>query len=157
MLRNNTIPTTLHDKLLTFRDRGKVFEFKENLLKMITIKNYNVDLPCLVDEKTLYDFAEDMHSDVKSIGNKSTRDRTLGKLLKSPANMASGLSTIFLPANADELCERLKLLLEERQAGNNCDLINEKMIAIIDKLLKYKCVSQKQHKQTLIKCSLLHE
>ena len=35
----NTIPITLHDTFLTFRDTGKVFELKGDLLKMITNKN----------------------------------------------------------------------------------------------------------------------
>ena len=37
-----------------------------------------------------------MNFDVKSLGGKSTQDSTLTKLLKSPAIMASGVSTIFL-------------------------------------------------------------
>ena len=40
----NKIPITLYDILLTFRDTGKEFELKGGLLKMITNKNYNVDL-----------------------------------------------------------------------------------------------------------------
>ena len=41
---HNSIPITLHKNLLTFRDTGKVFELKGDLLEMITNKNYNVDL-----------------------------------------------------------------------------------------------------------------
>ena len=33
---NNLIPIILHNNLLTFRDSGKVFELKEEFLKMIT-------------------------------------------------------------------------------------------------------------------------
>ena len=36
---HNSIPTTLHKNLLTFRDTGKVFELKGDLLEMITNKN----------------------------------------------------------------------------------------------------------------------
>ena len=39
LLIKNTIPNTLHDNLLTFRDSSKVFELKGELLKMITNKN----------------------------------------------------------------------------------------------------------------------
>ena len=113
LLIKNTILITLHDNLLTFRDTGKVFELKD-LLQMITNKNYNVDLASLADKKLMYDFAKEMHFDVRVIGNKSTPDRTLIKLLKSPAIMVSGISTVFLPSNADELCERLKLFFQER-------------------------------------------
>ena len=70
-----------------------------DLLKMITNKNYNVDLASLADKKLMYDFAKEINLDLKSQGNKSTRDRTLIKLLKSPGLMvsASGVSkTIIL-------------------------------------------------------------
>ena len=71
---------------------------------------------------------------------------------------ASGVSkTIFLSSDPDELCDRLKLLLQEKYAGNNSDIINDEIIAIIDKLLEYKCITKKQHKQILIKCNLLHK
>ena len=152
----NIIPITLYNNILTFRDTGKEFELKGNLLKMITNKNYNVDHASLSDKKLMYDFAKEMHFDTKALSNKSTRDRTLIKLLKSPAIMASSVSkTIFLSSDPNELCDRLKLLLQEKLAGNNSNIINDEIVVIIDKLLEYKCISKKQHKQILIKCNLL--
>ena len=69
---------------------------------------------------------------------------------------ASGVpKTIFSSSDPNEFCDRLKLLLQEKQAGNNSDIINEKIIAIVDKLLEYKCISKKQHKQILLKCNLI--
>ena len=71
---------------------------------------------------------------------------------------ASGVSkTRFLSTDPDELCDRLNLLLQEKQAGSNSDIINAEIVAIVDKLSEYKCISKKQHKQILIKCNLLHE
>ena len=90
-------------------------------------------------------------------GRKSDRDKSPKKLLKSPVIMASGVSTIFIPSDPNELCDRWKLLLQEKQAGNNSDIINDEIVAIVDKLLKNKCTSKKQHKELLIKCNLLHE
>ena len=81
---NKTIPITLNNNLLTFRDTGKEFELKGDLLKMITSKNYNVDLAKLQDKKLMYKFAKEMIFDLKAQDNKSTRDRSLIKLLKSP-------------------------------------------------------------------------
>ena len=110
---NNSIPITLYNNMLTFRDTGKEFELKGDLLKMITNKNYNVNLASLADKELMYDFAKEMHFDLKAQGNKSTRYRTLIKLLKSPGSMvsASGVSkTIFLSSDPNELCDRLKLL-----------------------------------------------
>ena len=66
---------TLHGNILTFRDTIEEFELKGDLLKMITIKNYNVDLARLSDKKLKYDFAKEMTFDVKGSGRKSTRDR----------------------------------------------------------------------------------
>ena len=132
------------------------FELTGDLSKMITNKNYNVDLASLSDKKLLYDFAKEMNFDLKAQGNKSTRDSTLVKLLKSPAIMASGVSnTIFLSSDADELCDRLKLLLQERHGGNNFDINNDEIVAIVDKSLEKRCISKKQHTQILIKCNLL--
>ena len=109
-------------------------------------------------KKLMYDFAKEMNFDLKAQGNKSTRDKTFIKLLKSPAIMASGISkTRFLSADPDELCDRLNLLLQEKHGGNNSDIINGGIVAIGDKLLEYKCLSKKQHKQILIECNLLQE
>ena len=157
---NKTIPITLYGNMLTFRDTNKQFELSGDLLEMITNNKYNVDLASLADKKLLYDFAKEMHFDQNAVGNKSTRDRKLIKLLKSPGLIvsASGVSkTIFLSSDPNELCDRLKLLLQEKHAGNNSDLINHEIVAIVDKLIEYKCITKKQHKQILIKCNLLQK
>ena len=157
---NNTIPITLYGNMLTFRDTNKQFELKGDLLEMITNVKFNVDLASLSDKKLMYDFAKEMHFDPRASGNKSTRDRKLIKLLNSPGLIvsASGVSkTIFLSSDPDELCDRLKLLLQERHAGNNSDIINHEIVAIVDKLLEYKCITKKQHRQILIKCNLLQK
>ena len=65
LLIHNSISITLHENLLTFRDTGKLFQLKGDFLKMITNKNYNVDLAKLADRKLMYDFAKEMYFDVK--------------------------------------------------------------------------------------------
>ena len=142
---NKTIPITLYGNMLTFRDTNKQLELKGDLLEMITNGKFNVDLASLSDRKLMYDFAKEMHFDSKASGNKSTRDRKLIKLLNSPGLIvsASGVSkTIFLSSDPDELCDRLKLLLQGKHAGNNFDIINEEIVVIIDKLLEYKCITK---------------
>ena len=151
---NKTKPITLYDNLLTFRDTGKQLELKGDLLKMITNKNYNVDLASLSDKKLMYDFAREFNFDSKAQGKKSTRDRSLIKLPKVPAVITSGVTTIFLSENLEELCSRIKLLLQERQAGNKSNIFNIEIIAIVDNLLEFKCMSKKEHKQILIECNL---
>ena len=160
LLMKNKIPITLYGNMLTFRDTNKQFELTGDLLEMITNKDYNVDHASLANKKLMYDFAKEMHFDMNAVGKKPTRDKTLIKLLKSPGLIvsASGISkTIFLSSDPNELCDRLKLLLQEKHAGNNSNIINEEIVAIVDKLLEYKCISKKQHKQILIKCNLLQK
>ena len=92
--KSKSIQFMLLDNLLSFRDTGKIFELKGDLLKMITNKNYNVDHAKLSVKKLLYDFAKERNFDVKGLGRKSTRDRTQIFLLKSPGllDSASGNS-----------------------------------------------------------------
>ena len=64
---------------------------------------------------------------------------------------ASGISNIIiLSSDPNELCDRSKILLQQKQAGNNSELINDEIIAIADKLLEYKWISKKHYKQILI-------
>ena len=160
LLMKNKILITLYGNMLTFRDTNKQCELTGDLLEMVTNKDYNVDHASLADKKLMFDSAKEMHFDRKAAGKKPTRDKALIKLLKSPALIvsASGVSkTIFLSSDPNELCDRIKLLLREKHAGNNSDLINDEIVPIVDKLLEYKCISKKQHKQILIKCNLLHK
>ena len=70
--------------------------------------------------------------------------------------MASGISkAIFLSSDPIELCDKLKLLLQEKQGNINSDIINREIFAIFDELLEYNFISKKQHKQILIKCNLI--
>ena len=98
-----------------------------------------------------------MKFDIRQKGRKSDRDNFFKRLLESPAIMASGISTIFLSSDPDELCDRLKLLLQETQAANSSDIINNEIVAIVDKISKHKCISMKQHKKFLNNCNLILE
>ena len=155
-LINDGIPVTLVSNMLIFRDTNNSFKLDGDLLETITNYDFNVGHSNQQDRKLIYEFAKEMKFDIKQKGRKSNRDKSMIRLLKSPAIMASGVSkTIFLSSDADELCNRLKLLLQEKHAGNNSDIINDEIVAIVDKLLEYKCITKKQHKQILIKCNLL--
>ena len=109
----------------------------------------------LATQKLISEFGKEMKFDVKQKGQKSGRDKSLIKLIKSPAIMASGFSTTFLPSDSDELWERRKLSLQENKAGNTSNIINDEIVARVDKLLEYKRISKKQPNQLLIKCTLL--
>ena len=49
---------------------------------------------------------------------------------------------------------RLILLLQEKQAGNNSNKINEEIVAIVDKFLEYKYITPTQHKKIHKKLNL---
>ena len=153
---HGTIPVTIFSNMITFRDSNKSFRLEGDLLKLITNYKFNADHSSPQDKKLIYEFAKEMNYDTKSTGRPSTRHTSIIKILESPAIMASGISkTIILSFDPNELCDRLKLLLQEKHAGNNSDIINDEIVAIVDKLLEYKSLSKKQHKQILIKCNLL--
>ena len=46
--------------------------------------------------------------------------------------------------------------MQQKKAGNDSYITNKEIIAIVDKLLEYQCISTKQHKQILYNCILLH-
>ena len=150
------IPVTLFSDMITLRDSNKSFKLEGDLLKLIANHKFNAGHSSLQDKKLIYEFAKEMNYDIKSLGRPSIRHDSVVKILNSPAIMASGVSNIIiLSSDPNELCDRLRILLQEKHAGNNSDLINDEIIAIVDKLLEYKCISKKQHKQILIKCNLL--
>ena len=153
---NEAIPVTLVSNMLIFRDSNKSFKLEGDLLETMTNYDFNVDHSNQQDRKLIYEFVKEMNFNIRQKGNKSDRDKSIIRLLRSPRIMASGVSkTTFLSSDPDELCNRLKLLLQEKQAGINSDIINQEIVAIVDKLLEYKCISKKQHKQISIKCNLL--
>ena len=155
-LINEGIPVTLFSNMITFRDSKKSFKLDGDLLETMTKYNFNVGHANRQDQKLISEFGKEMNFNFKQKRRKSDRDKTMIKLLKSPAIMASLVTTTFLSENLDEMCDRLKLLLQ-KNAGNNSDIINMEIITIVDKLLEHKCISKNQHKQISIKCNLLNK
>ena len=144
--------------MLISRDKNKSFKLDGDLLDTKTNYYFNVDHSNQQDRKLIYEFGKEMNFDIKQKGRKSDKDKSLIRLLKSSTISAFGNSkTNFLSSDPNELFDRLKLLLKEKYAGNNSDIINDEIVAIVDKLLESKCISKKQHKQILIKCNLLNK
>ena len=141
-LINGGIPVTLVSNMVLFRDSNKSFKLDGDLLETMTNYDFNVDHSNQQDQKLIYEMAKEMNFNIRQKGNKSDRDKSIIKLLQSPRIMASGVTTIFLSENADEFCNRLLLLLQEKYAGNNSDIINEEIVAIVDNLLEYECISK---------------
>ena len=143
-LINENVPLTIFSNMLTFRDTKKVFKIEGDLYKVITDYKFNVDHSNKQNRQIIYEFAKEMKYKLKNKGRPSIRHNSMIRLLNQPPIMASGFSkTIFLSSDPNELCDRLKLLLQEKHAGNNSDIINDEIVSIIDKLLEYKCISKK--------------
>ena len=155
-LIHGNIPVTIFSNIITFRDSNKTFRLEGDLLKVITNYKFNVDHSSPQDKKLIYEFGKEMKYDINSTGRPIVRHNSMIRLLDQPAIMASGFSkTIILSSDPNELCDRLKLILQEKHGGNNSNSIDEENVAIVDKLLEYNCISKKQHKQISIKCNLL--
>ena len=151
---NTGIPITLYSNLLTFRDTNRSFKLDIDIL--ISIKNYdfNVDHSNWQDRERLYEIGKEMKNKNKQKRRKIPIDESFIRRPKSPVIMVSGDSTIFFPSDHKELCDRSKLLLQNKQAGNISTRFNDEILAIVDNSLEFKSKSKKKHKQILIKCNL---
>ena len=80
-------------------------------------RNFNVDLAKLSAKNIMYDFAKEMHFDVKAQNIKSNRDRMILIIFESPGSMvlASRIPTRFLQSDHKKLCDRLNILLQENK------------------------------------------
>ena len=56
-----------------------------------------------------------MKNNIRQVGRKSPRNRSLKKLLKSTAIMALGISTKLLPENPNDFYDGLKFLLQKNK------------------------------------------
>ena len=73
----------------------------------------------------------------------------LGSGLNFTSGRSKSLICIFLPSDTDELVDQLKLPYFEKVGGNDNPMLSEQIIAIVDKLLEYECITTNQH-QNLI-------
>ena len=72
------------------------------------------------------------------------------RLASQQQQFGSGFTQfIFLPSDPDELVDQFKLLYLEKVGGNDNPQLNEQIIAIIDKLLEYECITTNQHQNIL--------
>ena len=70
----------------------------------MTNYDFNISNSNPQERKLIYEFGKEMNFNTKQQERKTDRDKSMIKLLKSPAIMASGISdTIFLPSDSDEL------------------------------------------------------
>ena len=99
--------------MLTFGD-NKSFPLYGDLLKTMTIYDFIVDQSNPQDRKIISEFGKKVKFNIEHKRRKNPRDESVMRLLKYPAVMASRISTVFLPAKPKELCEKIKIVLEEK-------------------------------------------
>ena len=87
LLISRTKPVTLCNGLLTFGETDEKLKLQGDLLKMMI--NKTITWAKSQDRKILYDFAKENCFDEKTLGIKSTRDKSLIGLLKPRGMMVS--------------------------------------------------------------------
>ena len=101
--------------MLTFRDSNRSFKLDGDLSETMTNYAFNISNSNPQDRKLIYKFGKELNFNIRQQGRKNNRDKSMIKLFKSPAIMASGFSTIFLPPDRKEVCNRLTLLLQKQK------------------------------------------
>ena len=110
---------------------------KKNIIyRFLNDMNHNINYG---DKKSIrYSFIKDLYSGYQQL--QSFAGSGLGSCTRSYANQS-----IFLPSDPDELVDRLKLLCFEKAGGSDSFLLNEQIMAIVDKLLECECTTPSQH------------
>ena len=125
-------------------------QFNREILNMNIIYNFLNDMKYNInygDKKSnRYNFIKNLHTAYQELRSQS-RSQLQG-FTGSGLN-GDALQIIFLPSDPDELVDQLKLLYFEKLGGNDNPQINEQIIAIVDKLIEYECITTNQH-QNLI-------
>ena len=102
----------------------------------------NVDL--------IYFFSNDMKYDL-NYGDKKSSRYILIKVLfnhylqQQQSQSGSGLNYVFLPSDPDDIVDELKLIYFEKVGGNDNPMLNEQILATVDKLLEYERITKNQH------------
>ena len=141
--------------MVVFRNSGVVFQLKGDILSMTTEYDFNkTDSP---DAKQITNFLDEMHFDIHAKYKSSSDENLITIHHNKRTLLALGLhEVIFLSENPIELFNRLRLIIEGKQVGNDTNKFDNEFIAIFKELLEYKSLTPKQHKQFLFKIILLH-
>ena len=82
----------------------------------MTNNKFNVDHSNQQNRKIIYEIGKEMkYNTLKNKGRPPVRHKSMIRLLNQPPITASGFTkTIILSSNPDELCNRLRLLLQKK-------------------------------------------
>ena len=158
---------------LTFLGSGNIYDLNDpDLQYFITNTQFDKQIKNL---GTIFNFFNDMNYDINYGDKKSKRYFFIKDLInqytyQQPQSLnnqlGSGLNgeisresyrerycesyreatqIIILPSDSDELVNQLKLLYFKKLGGNDNPQLNEQIIAIVDKLLEYECITTNQY------------
>ena len=102
----------------------------------------------------LLNFCKDLDYDTNNGDKKSDRRKLILPLRSIREVKGRWLGIVFLSSDPKELVDRLNLLHPEKRAGNDSKIINEEIIAIVEKLYEYDCLTKEEH-ATFSKMELL--
>ena len=151
----NKAKVRIYDDKLVFRETGVVFRLKGDILSMITVYDFNnTDSP---DAKQTINFLDEMKFDIYA-KSESFRDMNFIKnFYNKRALLVPGLhEIIFLLEKPNDFCKRLRLIIHEKQAGNDTNKFDNEIVVIFGNLLEYISTTPKQRTQILIKFKLFN-
>ena len=98
-----------------------------------------------------------MHFDIHAKGKSFNEKNLIKNYYNKRTLLASGVQEVIcLSENRIELCNRLRSIIQEKQAGNDNTRFGNEMDAVVDKLLEYKYIISTQHKKKLLKHLLFY-
>ena len=166
---SNPQQVSIKNTTLTFLGSGNIYDLNDpDLQYFITNTQFDSQLQ---NVNTIFNFLNDMNYNINYGVKKSMRYYFIKDLIQQyyqqsaefsaelstqlPNQVGSGLNGryanqyVFLPSDPDEIVDQLKLLHFEKLGGNDSFLLNEQIIAIVDKLLEYECITTNQHQNIL--------
>ena len=169
---SNPQQVLIENTTLTFLGSGNIYNLNDpDLQYFITNTQFDKQINNL---DTIFNFSNDMNFNINYGDKKSVRYYFIKELYSRYQQLQSGLRSslhdheesglqgysrsssqsytnqyVFLPSDPDELVDQLKLLYFEKLGGNDSFLLNEQIVAIVDKLLEYECITTNQHQKIL--------
>ena len=153
---SNPQQVLIKNTILTFLGCGNIYNLNDpDLQYFIT----NTKLDREINNKNIsYSFLNDMNYNINYGHKKSMRYFVIKDFHNQYYQLGSGLPSyarsnsqsytnqyVFLPSDPDELVDQLKLLYFEKLGRNDNPQLNEQIIAIVNKLLEYECITTNQH------------
>ena len=164
------IPIKIEDKKIIFINTKHEYDLTDPNLEYF-LNNSNLERDQITNFDLIFYFSIDMNYDINQGDKRSERYKLIKDLynlylIKTESTSASGLRStkkdakkqiiknddskiIILSSDPNELVNKLRILKQQRIAGNDSKLINTHIEAIVDQLLKLDIINTKEHSNIL--------